>query len=104
MTKKANKYIKGTHARCQKKDVLSGADLIHRYTFTLFYIFFGRRARELRPRRDFWTLTPYPLREVSSGRAPAPPSNHHYQYQFIIIIIMIIIIIGIIIILIKCLQ
>ena len=65
----------GSHARCQKKDVLSGADLIHRYTFTLFYLFFGRRARELRPRRDFWTLTPYPLREVSSGRAPPPPSK-----------------------------
>ena len=65
-----------THARTQKEDVLSEADLIHRYTFTLFYLFFGRRHRELRPRGDFWTLTPYPLREVSSGRAPPPPSNH----------------------------
>ena len=66
-----------THTRCQKKGVLSGADLIYRYTFILFYLLFGRRHPRAAPRRDFWTSTPYPLREVSSGRAPPPPSNHY---------------------------
>ena len=66
-----------THTRCQKKGVLSGADLIHRYTFTLFYLLFGRPHPRLRPRRDFWTSTAYPSREVYSGRAPPPPSNYN---------------------------
>ena len=70
-----------THTRWQKKDVLSGADLIHRYTFTVFQLFLGGRPRDPAPRRDFWTLTPYPSREVYSGRAPLtsrPPAPDGY--------------------------
>ena len=60
-THEISNFDNSTHAGTQKEDVLSGADLIHRYTFTLFYLLFGRPPREPAPVTRLLDFHPLPL-------------------------------------------
>ena len=58
-----------------KKRVPEEVKIGRSFTPLIFLITFGRPPRDVAPRRESWTLTPYPSREGYSGMAPPPPFN-----------------------------
>ena len=67
---------KYAHTPTQKKRVPEEVKIGRTYTIFVFltYLLCGRHPNPP-PQRGILTLTPYPSREVYSGRAPPPPSN-----------------------------